>query len=728
MKGRKRSGAILRIVFAGFFGGFPLASRADDAASRSGEQENGDIFDILDEDRKSLDIHEEVVTASGGVAEDQSLAAASSVVISRNDIERRAYRSLADILADIPGFYVIDDLVQPSVGVRGMTGGVRAGSRIVKIMINGTAVNFRPDLTAFLGPEYIPIESIERVEIAKGPLSALYGANAFLATVNIITRDPVGLGAEVAARGNYQAVNGTPRGGASGQLHAGNDMLGLLATFNFDQFDRSGLRLSKTFANEVLVAGASQHDISTSVGGYLQLYFKSPTAGTFMLQGGAQMYDSAAEFQVSSVLTHQSTTSLLNVWGELHHEKRWLDWLQSDIRIGYTQGQPLSDNTFQLTADVPPQHFAAQFGSQALDASANLTLTFKRVTVKAGVDGEYDLEKVFYYKQFDDVTGAVTNLYGTPLNPTQAISDIGVFLQASTNPFAKLDHLHLTANFRLDRVIEGPLAFPLQYSWRAAAAYQWRDDFVTKIVGGRAFQSPSPTLMFAESSSGAISNSLLGMYEYRAQVANPPQPQSINSVEFLAVGNYLQYFTVDAGVYFQQVDAAIQFVPVVGSLIAENLGSADYVGAELLIKGAFGPAFPYISASYQRDLSLGQNTTLANQTASPAFPDFQLVAGTTVKVAKIYLAFNAQVRAASERGATNSNAQLNGSYYALPAYVDGDLAISTLGLTPLGKNRETVITFSVKNIIDWNRTEPSFGGFDLPGVPRRFMLELRQRF
>ena len=47
---------------------------------------------------------------------------------------------------------------------------------------------FRPLLSAFLGPEYIPMEAVERIEVAKGPLSALYGANAFIATVNVITR------------------------------------------------------------------------------------------------------------------------------------------------------------------------------------------------------------------------------------------------------------------------------------------------------------------------------------------------------------------------------------------------------------------------------------------------------------------------------------------------------------------------------------------------------------
>ena len=93
---------------------------------------------------------------------------------------RHGWRSLGEVLANVPGLYVIDDLVLPSVSVRGVSGGLNAGTRIVKVMVDGTVVNFRPDLTAFLGPELIPIEVIDRIEIAKGPLSAVYGANAFL--------------------------------------------------------------------------------------------------------------------------------------------------------------------------------------------------------------------------------------------------------------------------------------------------------------------------------------------------------------------------------------------------------------------------------------------------------------------------------------------------------------------------------------------------------------------
>ncbi|MHB8874485.1 MAG: TonB-dependent receptor plug domain-containing protein, partial [Myxococcaceae bacterium] len=88
------------------------------------------------------------VTASGGREQKRSLAAASVTVVTREEIGLHGWRSLAEVFASTLGFYLIDDLVHPSVGVRGVTGGLSTGTRIIKVMINGVPVSFRPDLNA----------------------------------------------------------------------------------------------------------------------------------------------------------------------------------------------------------------------------------------------------------------------------------------------------------------------------------------------------------------------------------------------------------------------------------------------------------------------------------------------------------------------------------------------------------------------------------------------------
>ena len=132
--------------------GFTGDGRAEESLSSAEQRQATEELEEL----QGLSLEEllnmKVVTASG-VAEDRSLAPASVFVVTREDIDRRGYHSLAEVLSAVPGIYVTDDLVTPALSVRGVSSGFRGGTRIVRIMIDGVQVSFRPDLTAFIGPE-----------------------------------------------------------------------------------------------------------------------------------------------------------------------------------------------------------------------------------------------------------------------------------------------------------------------------------------------------------------------------------------------------------------------------------------------------------------------------------------------------------------------------------------------------------------------------------------------
>src|SRR3954452_21257045 len=57
-------------------------------------------------------------------------------------------------------------------------------------MIDGRSVAYRSTSGNWLGVELVPLESVQQIEIIRGPASALYGADAFLGVVNIITVRP----------------------------------------------------------------------------------------------------------------------------------------------------------------------------------------------------------------------------------------------------------------------------------------------------------------------------------------------------------------------------------------------------------------------------------------------------------------------------------------------------------------------------------------------------------
>jgi outer membrane cobalamin receptor len=105
-------------------------------------------------------------------------------VISREEIMDSGARDLADVLRLVPGFSLgVDVEAIVGIGVRGNWG--HEGK--VLLLIDGQQMNETLYSTNQLGNHY-PVDQIERIEIIRGPGSAIYGGYAELAVINVITR------------------------------------------------------------------------------------------------------------------------------------------------------------------------------------------------------------------------------------------------------------------------------------------------------------------------------------------------------------------------------------------------------------------------------------------------------------------------------------------------------------------------------------------------------------
>jgi len=115
-------------------------------------------------------------------------APSSVTVISADEIQKHGYRTLADALKTVRGFYVTYDRTYSSVGVRGFARPGDFNTRIL-LLVDGHRLNDNIYDEAMIGSEFpIDIDLIERIEIIRGPVSSLYGSNALFAVINIITR------------------------------------------------------------------------------------------------------------------------------------------------------------------------------------------------------------------------------------------------------------------------------------------------------------------------------------------------------------------------------------------------------------------------------------------------------------------------------------------------------------------------------------------------------------
>jgi outer membrane receptor protein involved in Fe transport len=108
-------------------------------------------------------------------------------VITAQDIKNSGARELTDLLQTIPGFELLKKFDgEYGIGIRGVKD-PRCTSKLL-IMIDGIPYNqILYGYSVYNGYE-INMDAIERVEIIRGPGSALYGRNAFSGVINIITK------------------------------------------------------------------------------------------------------------------------------------------------------------------------------------------------------------------------------------------------------------------------------------------------------------------------------------------------------------------------------------------------------------------------------------------------------------------------------------------------------------------------------------------------------------
>jgi iron complex outermembrane receptor protein len=128
------------------------------------------------------------VYAASRHEQSSSEAPASVTIVTSEEIRRYGWRTMLDILRSIRGFYGSYDRNYSSLGVRGILRPGDYNTRIL-MLVDGHRVNdmiYGQNGLTYDFP--VDVDLIDRVEVVRGPSSSLYGSNAFLAVVSVITR------------------------------------------------------------------------------------------------------------------------------------------------------------------------------------------------------------------------------------------------------------------------------------------------------------------------------------------------------------------------------------------------------------------------------------------------------------------------------------------------------------------------------------------------------------
>ena len=172
---KKHFTTLLVMLFCSFYG---YAQEAIEAAPADSSSFN--LYEMSLEEL--MNVH---VTVASNKSQRQEEAPSIVSVITAKEIQSFGYRDLSDVLRTIPGFdFGVDVAGNSGLSFRG----IWAHEGKCLLTINGIMVNDQ----AFGNYNYfnsIPADMIEKVEIIRGPGSALYGGFAEVAVINVITRN-----------------------------------------------------------------------------------------------------------------------------------------------------------------------------------------------------------------------------------------------------------------------------------------------------------------------------------------------------------------------------------------------------------------------------------------------------------------------------------------------------------------------------------------------------------
>jgi iron complex outermembrane receptor protein len=538
------------------------------AMAMAGEQEANDLTGLSIEELLSVEVY-----SASKFSQKTAEAPANVSIITAADIANHGFRTLADLMASVRGFYVSNDRNYQYLGARGFNRPGDYNSRIL-LMVDGNRLNDPVYNQASIGNEFpLDMDLVERVEVVRGPGSSNYGSNAFFAVINVITkkrRDMDGAGISAVAASH---------GGSQGRL-------------SYGMRSESGVDLllsvtgAKTTGQDLYFAEfddpATNNGIATGLDGerYRKLYGKLAYEGytlSVMQASRIKQVPTAAYGTVfndpNSETTDAQSFADLAYYGKL--DERWeLDW-----RAFYGSYTFEGDYPFGPPVVVNRDETEARWGG----AEARFTGRFERHKLILGA--EYQNNYRQDQRNFDV---APHTLY---LDDRRSSSSTGVYVQ---DEIALADGVLLNAGVRHDRysTVGGSTNPRLGLIWlpQQGASY--------KFLYGTAFRAPNAYELYYNDGNATSK-------------ANPDlKPEKITSYEFVAEQVLQANYRLTVAAYHNDTHDLINEVTDTadGLLVFRNIGHVRTQGAEIEVERAWGND-TRVRASYAwqhtRDLSGG---------------------------------------------------------------------------------------------------------------------------
>lgn len=666
----------------------------------------------------------EVSTATK-TAERLEEAPAVITVVTRADIERWGYQSVAEVLQHTVGFYLVDDHVLPDAGVRGMSGGLGAESGAIKVMIDGRSVAYRSTSGNWLGVELIPLGAVEQIEIIRGPASALYGADAFLGVVNIITVPPEKL-RPIRVRG-AAGVTESNLGGrvdaVAGQRFGRFDvLLGAAA----ERTDRSGLLLPRESPAPTLPSDIGSRRVALDLerrSAVLQgrVGYRVRDVGSLVLSAYGSTVRRGGDFAHWVQLTNEdgdrggamgTQIGLQQLRLNLDGSVLATPTLQLALGSTYFQGGLLDADRIEIGSDF----FYGERDQSYRGVDSTLEARWtpgERLNAIVGVEAVYDHEEIGAPRRINRSTGDVVAV-GEAAGAAAGVdlTNVGAFLSVTARVWDPW--LKLTGGARYDRHSH----YGDQVSGRVGAVSRWSAAVVSKLLFGSAFKAPSPYLLYA-------SPLRVGDVVGNADL----EPQLVRTVEYQLSVVPGRTFGVTSGLAYSWLSNKAEFTPQGINQTARNVATQRTLAwesrADLRHQEDYRAYASMEVVAAQRDL--GSEGYVAELVGSDnvVYPPWIARGGVLVAVPSaptVPLELGAEAMVVGPRRAADASIVERGEDLSFDPYLMLDLSLATREVY-LARRQETRFALRARNVLVARGPDPGPAGFEYPLRPPEIFLE-----
>ena len=586
---------------------------ADDPVNPFREADESELFRF----------EEQLVTVASRYAQTVRKAPSIVEVVTAEQIRQRGYRTVADVLRDLPGIYLWKG--PEGRDLAAFRGVVSADNNKLLVLVDGQPWYDGVYTHGFVG-DYLPLSHVRQIEVIKGPGSAIYGTNAFSGVVNIVTFGAADLeGGRVRIQaGSTGRTDIVATAGGTGKAGRFDTSVSVYARV----LGATGQGLTLNPEGDVDVPNTDPKR-SVNVGGKLQLaglqvqVHHVDYQHTYLYNGRADPYEALARTIDTFDLSYHNT---------------FVD-ARYDLAIG--RDLTLTPYLSSQYHDNPSSYFyggSVSVDPDTLEASQFLvTVDAEKVTrrwstgldveARPGLDhvvvGGAGVEETAVYRFFDqahpyggepfiqngfaiyDGCGQVAGLYDNRREDC-SLPRIRNFFAYSQYTWTALPSLEFTAGARLDKrvpVNEGEQGddgtFVLSVSPRAGVLLVPNDQITAKLLYGRAFRAPNvrELLVIAEQDAN-------GEYNFSTGNINL-LPENIHTVEGELTAEVVEGVKLRADGSYSQLNNEIDKIPP--GVYCNLPGALRVVGAEAGADVQSGPLS--VNATYALTLAQYANET-----------------------------------------------------------------------------------------------------------------------